>query len=97
MLKSAGVVPAAVVFVRLELSTDRYRERAPETIVAWAEEALAASGFEEISLLSLSTGDYGCLSPLLTCLMDCLEKRRIALSLPSMRADTLPRQSYGTN
>jgi radical SAM family uncharacterized protein/radical SAM-linked protein len=65
------------------------RERAPETIVAWAEEALMASGFEEISLLSLSTGDYSCLSPLLTCLMDRLEKRRIALSLPSMRADTL--------
>jgi radical SAM family uncharacterized protein len=65
------------------------RERAPETIIAWAEEALTASGFEEISLLSLSTGDYGCLSPLLTGLMDRLEKRRIALSLPSMRADTL--------
>jgi radical SAM family uncharacterized protein/radical SAM-linked protein len=65
------------------------RERAPEAIISWAEEALAASGFEEISLLSLSTGDYGCLSPLLTSLMDRLEKRRIALSLPSMRADTL--------
>ncbi len=65
------------------------RERAPEAIVSWAEKALARSGFEEISLLSLSTGDYGCLSPLLTCLMDRLEKRQIALSLPSMRADTL--------
>ncbi len=53
------------------------------------EEALAASGFEEVSLLSLSSGDYGCLTSLLTGLMDKLEKRRIALSLPSMRADTL--------
>ena len=65
------------------------RERAPKAIVSWAEEALAASGFEELSLLSLSTGDYGCLTPLLTSLMDRLEKHRIALSLPSMRADTL--------
>jgi radical SAM-linked protein len=65
------------------------RERCPESIVSWAEEALMASGFEEVSLLSLSTGDYGCLTPLLTCLMDRLEQRRIALSLPSMRADTL--------
>ena len=65
------------------------RERAPGAIVSWAEEALAASGFEELSLLSLSTGDYGCLTPLLTSLMDRLEKHRIALSLPSMRADTL--------
>ncbi len=65
------------------------RERNPESIISWAEAALAASGFEEVSLLSLSTGDYGCLTPLLTCLMDRLEQRRIALSLPSMRADTL--------
>ena len=65
------------------------RERQPEQIISWATEALAASGFEEVSLLSLSTGDYGCLAPLLTGLMDRLEQRRIALSLPSMRADTL--------
>ena len=65
------------------------RERQPENIISWATEALATSGFEEISLLSLSTGDYGCIAPLLTSLMDRLEQRRIALSLPSMRADTL--------
>jgi radical SAM family uncharacterized protein/radical SAM-linked protein len=65
------------------------RERYPESIISWVEEALAASGFEEVSLLSLSSGDYSCLTPLLTYLMDRLEKRRIALSLPSMRADTL--------
>ncbi len=65
------------------------RERYPESIISWVEEALAATGFEEVSLLSLSSGDYGCLTPLLSCLMDRLEQRRIALSLPSMRADTL--------
>jgi radical SAM family uncharacterized protein/radical SAM-linked protein len=65
------------------------RERQPKNIISWATEALATSGFEEISLLSLSTGDYGCIAPLLTSLMNRLEQRRIALSLPSMRADTL--------
>jgi len=65
------------------------REREPQTILAWTEAALAASGFEEVSLLSLSTGDYGCLPTLLGTLMDRLTPRRIALSLPSMRADTL--------
>ena len=89
MWKSPGGVLEAVAFVRRDLFIDRLRERAPESIISWAEEALAASGFEEVSLLSLSTGDYGCLTPLLTCLMDRLEQRRIALSLPSMRADTL--------
>jgi radical SAM family uncharacterized protein/radical SAM-linked protein len=65
------------------------RERQPDHIISWATEALATSGFEEVSLLSLSTGDYSCIAPLLTGLMDRLEQRRIALSLPSMRADTL--------
>lgn len=65
------------------------RERDPEAVLAWTEAALAASGFEEVSLLSLSTGDYGCLTTLLSALMDRLTPRRIALSFPSMRADTL--------
>ena len=65
------------------------RERNPADILAWTEAALAASGFEEVSLLSLSTGDYGCLPTLLSSLMDRLAPRRIALSFPSMRADTL--------
>ncbi len=65
------------------------RERDPESILAWTEAALAASGFEEVSLLSLSTGDYSCLPTLLSTLMDRLTPRRIALSFPSMRADTL--------
>ncbi len=65
------------------------REKAPEAVLAWAESALAATGFEEISLLSLSTGDYACLHPLLKALMNRLEPERVAVSLPSLRADTL--------
>ncbi len=65
------------------------RERDAKTILAWTEAALAASGFEEVSLLSLSTGDYSCLPALLSTLMDRLSPGRIALSFPSMRADTL--------
>lgn len=65
------------------------RERRPESILNWVEEALSASGFEEVSLLSLSSGDYSCLTPLLTGLMDRLVESRIAVSLPSLRADTL--------
>lgn len=65
------------------------RERAPEAVLSWIETALAATGFEEVSLLSLSTGDYACLNPLLSTLMDRLEPQRVAVSLPSLRADTL--------
>jgi radical SAM family uncharacterized protein/radical SAM-linked protein len=65
------------------------RERRCQEVIAWTEAALAASGFEEVSLLSLSSGDYSCLAPLLGALMDRCAPQRIALSLPSMRADTL--------
>jgi radical SAM family uncharacterized protein/radical SAM-linked protein len=65
------------------------RERNPAATLAWVEGALAATGFEEVSLLSLSIGDYGPLAGLLQSLMDRLSPAQVAVSLPSMRADTL--------
>ncbi|HZE21163.1 MAG TPA: TIGR03960 family B12-binding radical SAM protein, partial [Desulfobaccales bacterium] len=65
------------------------RERNPAKTLVWVERALAATGFEEVSLLSLSVGDYGPLAGLLQALMDRLSPARVAISLPSMRADTL--------
>jgi radical SAM family uncharacterized protein/radical SAM-linked protein len=65
------------------------RERRPEGVLAWVDQALAATGFEEVSLLTLSAGDYHALPWLLSHLMDRLEPRQVALSLPSLRADTL--------
>ena len=58
-------------------------------ILERATAALANSGFEEISLLSLSTGDYCQIQPLLGALMERCLPRRIAVSLPSMRVGTL--------
>jgi len=65
------------------------RERAPQAVLAHIEEALAATGYEEVSLLSLSVGDYSSLAPLLEELMNRLSPQRVAVSLPSLRADTL--------
>jgi radical SAM family uncharacterized protein/radical SAM-linked protein len=65
------------------------RERDPAAALRWIETALAATGFEEVSLLSLSIGDYGPLAGLLQALMDHLSPAKVAISLPSMRADTL--------
>jgi radical SAM family uncharacterized protein/radical SAM-linked protein len=65
------------------------RERHAPDLLAWTEAALAATGYEELSLLTLSAGDYGSLSWLLTGLMDRLSGRQVAISLPSLRADTL--------
>jgi radical SAM family uncharacterized protein/radical SAM-linked protein len=65
------------------------REWRPEAVQSWVETALAATGYEEVSLLSLSPGDYRPLPWLLSRLMDSLAPQCVALSLPSLRADTL--------
>ena len=65
------------------------RERSPEQLVSLAARSIAATGYEDISLLSLSTGDYGCIAPLIEQLMVNFESDNIAVSLPSLRAGTL--------
>ncbi|HJV35678.1 TIGR03960 family B12-binding radical SAM protein [Geomonas sp.] len=65
------------------------RERSPERVFEIVEEALANTGYDEVSLLSLSTGDYGCLTPLLKGLMDRYAAKKKAVSLPSMRVGSL--------
>lgn len=65
------------------------RERYPAAVLQAAEAALANSGFEELSLLSLSTGDYCQIQSLLTSLMDRFAARKVAVSFPSMRVGTL--------
>ena len=65
------------------------RERSPATVLRAALAGLAASGQEELGLLSLSSGDYTCIEELATALMDLLEPRRWSLSLPSLRVDSL--------
>ncbi len=65
------------------------RERSPEKILELAETGLAASGFEELALLSLSTGDYSCLEQTLPQLMDSFADRFVSVAMPSMRVGTL--------
>lgn len=65
------------------------RERNPQTVIEEALRAAQQTGQEELSLLSLSTGDYSCVNPVLTELMHCLEGTRVAVSLPSTRVEAL--------
>ncbi|MDW7757682.1 MAG: TIGR03960 family B12-binding radical SAM protein, partial [Desulfuromonadales bacterium] len=65
------------------------RERSPQKIVELIDQALEGSGYEEVSLLSLSTGDYSCIEPLLKELMDRYARRKVAVSLPSLRVGSL--------
>jgi radical SAM family uncharacterized protein/radical SAM-linked protein len=65
------------------------RERDPERVVAHTTELMARTGYEEVSLLSLSTGDYSGVNPVLKALMDTFAPERVAVSLPSTRVDAL--------
>lgn len=65
------------------------RERSPETILNLVEKSLKATGYDEVSLLSLSTGDYSCVTPLVSELMARYAEERVAVSLPSLRVGSL--------
>ena len=65
------------------------RERTPEVLEKMAQEMLSSTGHDELSLLSLSSGDYSMIEHLLTELMNRYYEKRVALALPSMRVETL--------
>lgn len=65
------------------------RERTLEELESIAETLVESSGYEEISLSSLSTGDYSRLHQLVEKLMSKYGKDRIGLSLPSLRIDSI--------
>lgn len=67
------------------------RERTSEQILELAEKGIAHSGFDEISLLSLSTGDYSCLPEVLPKLMERFASEKVSVAMPSMRVGTLTR------
>jgi len=64
------------------------RERSIEEIVKQAEMGIANSGWDEISLLSLSTTDYSKLPELAERLHEKFYSKRVSISLPSLRPDT---------
>lgn len=63
------------------------RERSSETLTKLAESLLSSSGYDEISLSSLSTSDYRGLKCLTDNLIQMTEEKKIGLSLPSLRID----------
>ena len=65
------------------------RERTPEQVIDLANKGIKNSGFNELALLSLSTGDYSCLGTALPQLMDRFADEAISVSMPSMRVGTL--------
>ena len=64
------------------------RKKSKDVLLKQAKAILDQSGYEEISLSSLSTSDYSELGELADELLDYCEEKRISLALPSLRADS---------
>ena len=64
------------------------RQKKAETLIAQGTQMIESSGFQEMSLSSLSTGDYREIEGLISGLKPVCDKRKVHLSLPSMRVDS---------
>ncbi|MGL1861974.1 MAG: TIGR03960 family B12-binding radical SAM protein [Pseudodesulfovibrio sp.] len=65
------------------------RERSLDSLETILTDGLAETGYEETSLLSLSTGDFSALDSLFTRSFDKCAAEQIAISLPSLRVGSL--------
>lgn len=63
------------------------REKDVEVLEKYAVQLLENTGYEEISLSSLSSSDYSGLPELIDFLIDYCRKKKINISLPSLRID----------
>jgi radical SAM family uncharacterized protein len=74
-------------FCQAGMITRPVRERSLQGIGAMVEQGLAATGFEEVGLLSLSSADHSEIADLTKQLADRYEGTNTGLSLPSTRVD----------
>ena len=75
-------------FCQAGMITRPTRERSKETILDIARQLAANTGFEEISLLSLSAGDYGDARGLVKGMVEQFRDSNISVSMPSLRVDS---------
>jgi radical SAM family uncharacterized protein/radical SAM-linked protein len=65
------------------------RERDPNQVRDTVIRSIRSTGYDEFSLASLNTGEYGAIQPLLFDLMDRFEPENVSVSLSSMHASTM--------
>ena len=63
------------------------RERKATDVINMVEESIAQTGYDEYSLLSLSSNDYTNIESVIECLSDKMNKKKVSVSLPSQRID----------
>lgn len=65
------------------------RERSMDKLLDLADKLVKATGYDEISLMSLSSGDYSCLPELAGEMVRRYSEKRVKISLPSQRIDNV--------
>ena len=68
------------------------REKSAEVLNEQAKEIFKNTGYNEISLTSLSISDYSCLHEATDMLLEWTNPNKVNLSLPSLRADSFTRE-----
>ena len=68
------------------------REKSPETVEKQCRAICKSTGYDEISLCSLSTSDYKGLETLIRNMLPWTIKEKINIALPSLRADNFPKE-----
>ncbi len=79
-------------FCQAGFSCRPVRKKSPQVLYRQAVETLEHSGFNEITISSLSTSDYRGLKELTDELIPYCADRKINLSVPSLRADNFSRE-----
>ncbi len=79
--------PGRCRFCQASFSRRPLRYRSVDKIVEIAKKNYLATGFDTVSLLSLSTADYPWLEELLTKLNAYFQPRQVGISLPSLKVD----------
>ncbi len=75
-------------FCQAGMITRPVRERSREKLMSQAEKLVAATGYEDIGLMSLSSADYSGIQELVRDMIAKYEPDKIGVSLPSIRADS---------
>ncbi len=70
------------------------RERKVDTLVEYAKQLMDNTGYEELSLSSLSTSDYSSLKELVDRVKKETDERKVKLAVPSLRLDSFEAEIY---
>lgn len=63
------------------------RERKAQDIIKMVKESIQSTGYDEYSLLSLSSNDYKNIESVIEALSEKMNKKKVSVSLPSQRID----------